>query len=83
MGLDIVEFVMSVEEKFQLEIPDEVKATFVNPKGIVNYVALQVQEKYTREQVAEEIWRILVYEPRIDRLKFDENSLFIEDMGLD
>lgn len=83
MGLDIVEFVMSVEEEFQLEIPDNVKATFVNPRTIIDYIALQVQEKFTREQVAEKIWEILVYKTGIKRSKFDEDSRFIEDMGLD
>jgi acyl carrier protein len=83
MGLDIVEFVMSVEEKFQIEISDEIKVTFVKPKTVIDYVFSRVQNKYSREQVAEIIWEILIYETGIDRSRFDENSRFIEDMGLD
>jgi acyl carrier protein len=83
MGLDLVEFVMAVEEEFQLEIPNEVKEGFVKPKPVIDYVAAQVQGKFTREQVAEKIWSILIYETSIDRTKFDENSRFIEDMGID
>lgn len=83
MGLDLVEFVMSVEEEFELEIPNEIAASFVNPKTIIDYVASQVQGKFTRQQVAEKIWEILVYETAIDREKFDEESRFIADMGLD
>lgn len=83
MGLDIVEFVMSVEEEFQLEIPNKVAKTFVNPKMVIDYVTLQVRDKFTREQVAEKIWKILDYENAIQRSEFDENSRFVEDMGLD
>lgn len=83
MGLDIVEFVMSVEEEFQIEIPDETKTTFVNLKTGIDYVFSRVQNRCSREQVAEIVWKILIYETGIDRSRFDENSRFIEDMGLD
>jgi acyl carrier protein len=83
MGLDIVEFVMSVEEEFQIEIPNDVPETFINTKTVIDYVHSQVQDKFTREQVAEKIWEILVNETGINRKKFDENSHFIEDMELD
>lgn len=83
MGLDLVEFVMSVEEEFELEIPDEIAASFVNPKAIIDYVSLQVEGKFSRHQVAEKIWEILVYETGINREKFNEESRFIADMGID
>jgi acyl carrier protein len=74
---------MSLEKEFQLDISDNAKESFVTPKAIIDYLFSQVQDKFAREQVAEKIWEILVYETGINRSKFDENSLFIADMGID
>ena len=74
--------VMSVEEEFQIEIPNEITETFVDPKSLIDYVASQVRGELTREQVAEKIWEILIDVIGIEREKFDENSRFIEDMGI-
>jgi acyl carrier protein len=83
MGLDLVEFVMAVEQEFKLEIPDEAAETFVSPKFVIDYIFSQRKESLTREEVAEKVWQILVYETAIKREDFDENSRFIQDMGID
>jgi hypothetical protein len=83
MGMDIVEFVMAVEEEFEINIPDNIAATFVNPKLIIDFVTLQANGKYSRDEVAEKIWTILVYLTEINRESFNENSRFVEEMGLD
>jgi hypothetical protein len=42
MGLDIVEFVMSVEERFGIAIPDEDASNLVTPRKVVDYVMSKV-----------------------------------------
>lgn len=83
MGMDIVEFVMAIEEEFDLNIPNDIAETFVNPKMIIDFVTLQTNGKYSRNEVAEKTWTILVYLTEIKRESFNENSRFVEDMGLD
>jgi hypothetical protein len=82
MGLDLVEFVIRVEEEFDLYIPDEVRSSFVTPRRVIDYISSQTPEK-AREEVAGKVWKILVYETGIDRSKFNEDSRFIEGMGID
>lgn len=43
MGLDIVEFVMSVEEKFGIEIPDIDAQNLTTPRELVDYVMTKVK----------------------------------------
>lgn len=38
MGLDIVEFVMDVEESFGISIPDDTAATLSTPRKLIDYV---------------------------------------------
>jgi hypothetical protein len=38
MGLDIVEFVMEVEEAFGLRIPDDVATSLTTPRQLINYL---------------------------------------------
>jgi hypothetical protein len=38
MGLDIVEFVMDVEDTFKVRIPDRVAASLVTPRLLINYI---------------------------------------------
>ncbi len=38
-SLDIVELVMDIEEKFEIEIPDEKAETIVTVGDVVNYIA--------------------------------------------
>jgi len=38
MGLDIVEFVMDVEESFGISIPDDVAERFTTPRKLIDYI---------------------------------------------
>jgi hypothetical protein len=42
MGLDLVEFVLAVEDAFELEIPDSVAATLTTPRHLIDYLASQL-----------------------------------------
>lgn len=83
MGLDLVEYAMRIEEEFEIEIPDEVAEKLITPKDVIDYVLSRIGNQKSREEIAEKIWELLVDETGVDRTKYDENSRFIQDMGLD
>jgi acyl carrier protein len=43
MGLDIVEFIMSVEEKFNIEMPDREVEKLTTPRKLVDYIVTKVK----------------------------------------
>ena len=81
LGLDLVEFVMSVEEEFDFDIPDEIRSTLVTPRKVIDYLSFQTSRP--RDEIAETVWKFLEYETGIDKSNFTEDSRFIEDMGID
>ena len=85
MGLDLVEMVMRIEEEFEITIPDEVAETLVTPRAVIDYLMSrsEINEKWSRDYVAISVWLIIEDEAGINREDFDEDSRFIEDMGLD
>jgi len=85
MGLDLVELVCRVEEEFEIKIPDEVAVTLVTPGTVIDYLMTipKINEKCSRNYVAIIVWLILEDETGIDRKDYNEDSRFIEDMGMD
>lgn len=86
MGLDLVEMVMRIEEEFEIDIPNEVAETFTTPKKVINYLIVLPKfkdENRPRENIADKIWLIIEEETGIDRKDYNEDSRFIEDMGMD
>ncbi|HEV3438778.1 MAG TPA: acyl carrier protein [Gemmata sp.] len=47
MGLDIVEFVMDVEESFGISIPDDVAERITTPRKLIDYIHGRVPHKST------------------------------------
>lgn len=84
MGLDLVETVMRIEEEFKITIPDEIAATLVTPRTVIDYLMSQpeVSKNHSRDYVAVSVWLILEDEAGIDRKDYNEDSRFIEDMGM-
>jgi hypothetical protein len=85
MGLDLVELIMSVEEEFEIEIPDELFVTFTTPRTIIDYVFNHPKIKKTngpRESIADDIWTMIENEGGVLRRDYSEDSRFIEDMGM-
>jgi hypothetical protein len=85
MGLDTVEFIMRVEEAFDLSIPNEDAAAITTPRELVDYLMgrPELDSKLSRGAVAESVWQILEGELGIKRAKFREDSRFVQDMGMD
>ena len=85
MGLDAVETVMRIEEEFEITIPDEIAATLTTPREVIDYLMTrsEVSEKWSRDNAAMSVWLILEDELGIKREDYNEDSRFIEDMGMD
>jgi acyl carrier protein len=83
MRLGLIELTYAIEEEFKINISNETAETLTTPKTVIDFVHSQVDWKFTREQVTEKFWQILVFETGIDQEKFDEDSRFVEDMELD
>jgi hypothetical protein len=85
MGLDLVEMVCRIEEEFEVIISDEVAVTFVTPRTVIDYLMTQpnINGKLSRDYIALSVWLMLEDEVGINRANYNEDSRFIEDMGLD
>jgi len=85
MGLDLLEMVYRLEEEFEITIPDEAAEKMIAPRNVIDHLMNQrlVSEKWSREKVANLVWEIIEDGTRIKREEFNEDSRFIEDMGLD
>ncbi|HEX8250709.1 MAG TPA: hypothetical protein VF599_21220 [Pyrinomonadaceae bacterium] len=85
MGLDIVETMMRIEEEFEVAIPNEVAATLSTPREVIDYLMTrsEVNEKWSRDYVAESVWLISEDEAGIKRKDYTEDSRFVQDMGMD
>jgi acyl carrier protein len=85
MGLELVETVYRIEEEFKITIPNEIAFTLTTPRKVIDYLMSlpTVNEKWSRDYVALSLWLILEDEAAINREDFNEDSRFIEDMGMD
>ena len=85
MGLDLVEMVYRIEEEFEITIPDEIAPTLTTPRMVIDFLMSlpKVSEKWSRSYVEISVWQIVEDEGGIERKDFDDDSRFIEDMGMD
>lgn len=85
MGLDLVEMVYRIEEEFEILIPDEVATTLTTPRMVIDYLMSlpKINEKWSRSYVEISVWQIIEDEGGINRKDYNEDSRFIEDMGMD
>lgn len=85
MGLDLVETIYRIEEEFEITIPNEVSVTLITPRTVIDYLMSlpEINEKWSRDYVAISVWLILEDEAGINRQDYNEDSRFIEDMGMD
>ncbi len=76
MGLDLVEFIMDVEQSFQLAIPDEDAAGMVTPGILVDYLADKLAETSSgRQGCLEQQAFYRLREGAIQVFKVDRNRL--------
>lgn len=85
MGLDLLAITLRVEEEFEIMIPNEIAETIKTPRNLTDYLISlpEVSEKWSKDYVLISVWQIIENEGAIDKTKFNDDSRFIEDMGLD
>jgi len=84
MGLDLVETVLRIEEEFEIIIPNSVAEKLTTPRMVIDYLMSlpKVNEKWSRDYVSLSVWMIIEDEGGIERKDFNDDSRFIEDMGM-
>ena len=84
MGLALVETVMRIEEEFEIAFPNEVSETLTTPRMIIDYLMNlpKVNKKWSRDYVVLSVMMIIEEESGIYREDFNEDSRFIEDLGM-
>jgi len=77
--------VYRLEEEFEIIIPDEAAEKMTTPRNVIDYLmnCKEVEKKWSRDYVSTTVWHIIEDEGGISQKDFDDNSRFIEDMGLD
>jgi acyl carrier protein len=94
MGLDLVELVMTVEERFDVEIPDEEASELRTPRMVMDCVerkdanrssgVLGIQKqprKWTSEDIARGVREIVRGQLGINT--FDDDDRFVEDLEVE
>jgi acyl carrier protein len=86
MGLNLIEILTTIEDKFKIALSDEVAVTFTTPRKIIDYLMScpEISEKCSRDYVENSVWQIIEEQLGIERedFNFNEDSRFIEDMGI-
>lgn len=77
---------MRFEEEFEIEIPDEATSTLITPRNVIDYLIskLEIRNKgWSRDFVAQKVWLIIEDECGVNIKKYNEDSRFVDEMGLD
>lgn len=84
MGLDLVEFVLAIEEEFDIQIPADAAENINTPRDLINYLTAipKIRENRSRDYVALTVMMILEDEIGVSRDEMSEDSRFIEDLDM-
>lgn len=81
MGLEMVEYIMEVEEEFRIKIPDDVSWELRTIGEMADYVVSQ--GGWTRGRVVQLLREIASNQSGLPLEQLRENSRFVEDLGFD
>ncbi|HEV7694528.1 MAG TPA: hypothetical protein VGO52_27070 [Hyphomonadaceae bacterium] len=86
MGLDIVELVMSVEEEFDIDIPDKVQETIITVGNLADTVAAELARlgrPADPYDIFETVKKLTVERAEVDPHKVTRDARFVHDLGMD
>jgi acyl carrier protein len=87
MGLDTVELVMSIEEDFDIRIPNEVAATLVTVGQLHEYIVAELDRRNAvetdRAQVFGQLRDIICEQLGVDPALVRPEARIVEDFGAD
>jgi acyl carrier protein len=86
MGLDAVELVMAIEEKFKIEVPDHAATHLVTVGHLRNYIIERLRAR-GESPVEAEVWvklrEIVVEQLGVGPEQVTPEASFVEDLGMD
>jgi acyl carrier protein len=87
MGLDSVELVMSVERRFDIEVPDEIAATLVTVENLHRFVVSELQrldrQPLDSDAVFAEIRDLICDQLGVEPERVIPEARFVEDLRID
>ena len=85
MGMGMVDLVCTLEEEFEITIPDEAATDMTTPRRVIDYIASHptVSKQWSRSYVEVTVWLAIENELAINKEDFNDDSRFIQDMGAD
>lgn len=87
MGLETVELVMSIEEKYGLDIKDEETEKLLTVQSLCDYIldhGFPEEEKDSKSgEVFDFVCQILIEQFHVPREDIKLESRFVDDLGLD
>lgn len=86
MGLDAAELVLSLEEAFDLSIPDEDAEDLVTVGAVQDYIFSQTRERPippTGDEIFERLKMVISDSLSVKPDQINRNSRFVEDFGMD
>ena len=87
MGMDTVELVMDIEEKYNLEIKDEETEKLFTVQALCDYILdngfPEVEKDLNSGEVYEYVCQVLVERFNVPRQDIKLESRFVDDLGLD
>ena len=82
MGLDTVELIIAFEDRFGVKIADEIAATLVTPRKVVDFLmTTPVATLISREEVGAIVRETII--EQTGTADFHEDSHFVYDLNLD
>ena len=85
MGLDIVELIVEVEEKFNISIPDEEAASLATVGQVVDYVYTHQKSdaKLEKSEIQDRVIDLVSDKTGISKEKIALHHSFTNDLGMD
>ena len=79
MGLELVDFILSLEKAFGIDIPDRDAAAFRTPRQTVDYLVARADGRWTRAEIERIVCDTVMMEFGITNVPLDAD--FVRDLG--
>jgi acyl carrier protein len=86
MGLDTVELVMSFEEEFEIDIPDEIAQDLITVGAVVDYISAELVRRGRPRDPLDIFLRVrkrTVDVAGVDPRTITRSTKFVDDLNLD
>ena len=84
MGLDIVELILTIEEEFDIELPDAEMERAQTPRDIADYIYQKYQaydKNKTHQSILNKVIEISIEQLNLSPDKITPDSRYVQDLG--